>query len=638
MTGGASVVNEGNKQDLGKDVDLNTSASYILPTPKEFKESLLDVMRNMGGQRGVRSHLDSFFIKLKEIGTNLSPDDGNEFAKIYEDYGWNYHASRIRDFGMGTALPTQSADQGSGPELEPDFHQQIDAYLRGTLPTELRPAFLSKLKQDQVFRLNVILARQGIEATAMPISEQAAILVSKAVAALSSGNSLFPGNPYIAGIENRPDIRGSREQSYLRTIELCNQLLDLGELEDLALENRYRAECNIPAGVKAQSYYGPSSRESSFFGAMAAVDGLKTKKDQAPHWYDPVNLLAKEVQPTNLATAMGSGKWAKVEIKSVLQSLPEQFPDLARRGYIWESSIVEDLPSPEVQSNLMKMMKSAPEVVEQFKTYLDSPITGAKPQREVAGRAVAAKLLIAHHLAEGDPEALTAVVDLTQNLLSRNSDQTITEHTATLLQTLLELTAHAANRHESVWDTLKPVLIDALENRNYGFDPKLRHFGEFGFIETLRHLEQRVGTDEDLHREVLTLAASKRAPVCYAALDAVCALPIAETVPILVGYVGKEHKDYQKEDIFTISNGPSALRQSAARRLGTLEPEKVGEIRFSGELFLKNYNGDLNTEEALELALRKDLADGEVGRGNADFEVKNPPAEQVAFKLSPRRA
>ena len=65
------------------------------------------------------------------------------------------------------------------------------------------------------------------------------------VDAFRQGNGFFPGDPFISGLENRSDIRGTREGWYTKAIKLSELLLALGEFEDIALENKERAAQNL---------------------------------------------------------------------------------------------------------------------------------------------------------------------------------------------------------------------------------------------------------------------------------------------------------------------------------------------------------------------------------------------------------
>lgn len=121
---------------------------------------------------------------------------------------------------------------------ESSMEGTIRFFLFGKLGPQERRDFVDRLKTDRDFLLQTVKSRRNLpvgELSQMPLSERAISLIKK-MSVKIWGREFHP-----LGIRYFPDL----EESHRVAIRLCQELIELGEAEDIALENQYRAEENI---------------------------------------------------------------------------------------------------------------------------------------------------------------------------------------------------------------------------------------------------------------------------------------------------------------------------------------------------------------------------------------------------------
>lgn len=166
-------------------------------------------------------------------------------------------ALQLQEMGKGLTAINEESSKTHSDQLVIDA-SMIDAFVRGKMNKSDRALFARRLKNNQTLRNKVQEHRMTLAKNKISISSQARDLLNKGLKSFRKGNDLFPGDPYIMGNEKRPSNIANRERFYREAIAFFEQLIELGELEDIAHENIFRINENIViAKVKLGDFNEP---------------------------------------------------------------------------------------------------------------------------------------------------------------------------------------------------------------------------------------------------------------------------------------------------------------------------------------------------------------------------------------------
>ncbi len=123
----------------------------------------------------------------------------------------------------------------------------VEDFITGKLTGDSRQEFVEELKKNSTLRKNCIHRRERLSELEITISAEAARAFNSGLSALYSGNRNFPGHQYndYGARANESVFIEDRERFYASARNSFEKLLELHELEDLALANLAIVEENV---------------------------------------------------------------------------------------------------------------------------------------------------------------------------------------------------------------------------------------------------------------------------------------------------------------------------------------------------------------------------------------------------------
>jgi len=181
-----------------------------------------------------------------------------EFSSLIKEHleAWRRQVQQYTERGV-THRVTLSAQEIERLLLEREA--EIDSFVLGKMSEDERNKFVQELRNNRNLRFAVWQYRSNLPEEKVVISAEALSLIRKAYEAFWGGNQYFPGSSRISGIETRPYIAPDRRKSYGKAVDYYNHLIELGELEDVAIDNIYRIGRNNINADEIISEYQPSS-------------------------------------------------------------------------------------------------------------------------------------------------------------------------------------------------------------------------------------------------------------------------------------------------------------------------------------------------------------------------------------------
>jgi hypothetical protein len=407
--------------------------------------------------------------------------------------------------------PVAAAEEDLTEEPHPD-NAQIESYLRNEMTADQRREFVERLRSDPKLRLATIQQRAYLEADEIPTSAKASDLFNKAFHQFIEGNMVFPGDPYISGMENRPDIGPERRRKYQKAIQYLEQLIILGEMEDLAFENISRLNHNLISGEAAAKRYPGYSELGSVEGMLSAVMGGAGDRESVEGRMQPVSAPRSIVQAhvsvaDRLASSTGSQSARKI-VLNLWEIVPEDW-------YYAPHKMKEPLLQEE---RLLTRIQEDPGFLQELNRFVQEEVRTADASKETRARFAAARLLVAHYRKTGDMAVLSPVIGRLQSLLRLNRDRSLVETSDRLLKGLFVLLVIQSDQDDAVWNMVRPILFKEWDAKIYGIQNKDRRKGRFMrdlyedyFLKEIDVMERRLKTDDVLIKKIQKLAGRKDA-------------------------------------------------------------------------------------------------------------------------------
>lgn len=397
------------------------------------------------------------------------------------------------------------------PQREPQtLHQQIQSkveqrreeisrFVTGALSGEERQRFVDEMKSDRALRLAVMEVRRSVPENLIPLSGNAVQLIEEMIQGIRQGNMLFPGNPFIAGLENRPDIGPSREENYRKTEAAAEKLLELQEVEDLALENRIRVFNNIASGREAQRRFPGYSNIGNIEGMFAS-----SAADPADYSRPAGAMLPAEFKcaPTDLSKSSLTGP-SLAHAKAIAQ-----FDSLCGdRENNWRYQLFGRIEFNSIsrRDELINSLETDVDFLAAVNRSITEPIKGTpEPAIQILRKLVAINLLCCAAENTNDERFLTAPFCALESLTTSARTGTFLENEKRLLDGCVSQLTLAAQTNAQVWNALSPILareLSAAYQDSLPTDSKKR-FPPTLYLRALEHLGDKMSQDEQLFNTV----------------------------------------------------------------------------------------------------------------------------------------
>lgn len=379
--------------------------------------------------------------------------------------------------------------------------QEIESFVCAQTSADQRAKFVAELKLDAALRLATSDVRAQVPSNLIHVSENASKLFRDGNSFFRSGNMFFPGDPYIAGIENRPDIRGQRNDAYNEAILHFESLIAAGELEDLAIENIDRVNSNIIAGNQAHSKFGASSDLSSIAGMLYAT----TVRGQPD--------VLHRLNPQELQ--VGSPDFSSVNHESPIADRAEALV-YNLHNCIDRSDEYTDAKTaailPEEFASLNELISTQPAAREVFLKFFEAPFSWPNSRNERDAKLVAYRVLSDYASTHNDAEVCDRMTQKMDQLIDQLTQEEMHDTVKYYIRDVLDLFAAKANQSDMFWEKLKPLLAHRLENDIFGqkLDSKTS-VSNGDLLDSLDAAPLRVSGDPEVKTWILR-AANFRAP------------------------------------------------------------------------------------------------------------------------------
>lgn len=497
-------------------------------------------------------------------------------------------------------------NSGKGGETQSTLiHQFITAKLKG----HERTAFVERLKGDRTLRLAVIQAREASEPDQVTVSERAVTQLDMILGRIWEGNRLFPGDPYVAGIENRFNLVQRREGYFGEAIELAEELIKFGELEDLALENSYIAQQNLATARAKASKYGHSTPLSEINGVLAAFS--RTHKPNLKDRLEPVYLRLRKAAALPVERLVGLDYSDPNNIGIFLASLRTLHPD---NVYFVPRRYADEFAQKFQAEDLYQTVAKNEKLREALARFVKQPLSGSNIKDQVHGRVVAAHLLLEYFAVTREMESLTPVMDAFTALF-RTTEKT--EYSANYETGLLCFLVSHSRAFDEVWQGIKGPLLEAIAQGRYG---PTTSFRKYGYIEVLALLQGRIAQDLELKKAVKKLAVSRKPALRAKSSAAVRHLGVEEAVPLYLTHLltPREELDLSDRDYTTSTSNP---QKNAASYMSEMSSETLKRLRFIGKKIHPALEGIDNLTGAVAFVLERRIRSDAFGSSYADLEI-----------------
>jgi len=414
------------------------------------------------------------------------------------------------------------------PERHRDADPRSTYFILGGLQSDERAAFAAELARDHELRQATIAMRSEVPAEAMPVSDRAAWLLDLTVEAVRHGNSFFPALPAMAGYEGDAGVIEVRAGWYSIARDYAVKLLLLGELEDLAHENMRIALHNQNLARRHDLHAAGGE-------APAASETL----------HSPVRLHCAFFAPAPLpAQAALAPLLTPAEVVPALHTLGLGEENQSAAVF----SIFEPFHDRERVECLLSALRSNHELRAAICRYLEQPIRGALAETDVAGKLVAAKLLLAERETAEAPEVVQSLAEVLRCDLGRLIEGSLSGFAADRLHAVAQLVAAASDLSERLWAAVKEPLLLTLESNHAAAPRDAAPHRRAGLVEALGRMPRRIRSDERLQSLVAELARSPKMYIASAALAAAGSLPPEQGIPLLCELCLRPADSFDRED------------------------------------------------------------------------------------------
>jgi hypothetical protein len=391
-----------------------------------------------------------------------------------------------------------------------------------------RGTFVKGLSIDELEEL--IIRRLQTPAVAIrPVSSAALALLAKMGLDIRQGNMYFPGNSYIRGLENRPDIGPTRDCFYENARKSGLALLELGEIEDLATYNIYVANQNQKNARIAARKFGPSNFKTAFCGTISA---LHQGPNSPPECLDPQMRLSSAPPELFDLTVVN---WDTVTIYQILCGLPKLCPGL-ERGDISADKVVGPLLFADVESQLHAYLNKNHALREALNSVISTNLDGADIERSIATVIVASKILIEANVRAVISGLPPSVLHRYQELMERNrlKEQPLDVYEGKLLECFHVLVTARADSDDETWNSVWPMLQVSFEDGIFG-PVTTEEYKKYRFIERIAALPSRLCTDVSLINYISSIGSySMDIELAHKLLESYTMLPQKNSGPVLV--------------------------------------------------------------------------------------------------------
>lgn len=451
-------------------------------------------------------------------------------------------------------------------KLRLERQEEIDSFVRGKMTRGKRRAFVNELKNNQLLRSLVRQHRANLPETEVRISEKTHGLLSEAFSMFHSGNLLFPGSDYSAGNERRPSNSSQREDFYRRAIESFNQLIQIGELEDIAFENIWRIKKNRVNAYRELRHFEPYDEWRAI--GIAFANFGKPQRESVEGRLEPLGVsFQRDTTPREELLRLNFDDTANV--RRLIARLGEFYPNTLRH--------LVEFPEPQNaaktlrnEADLRRIVDENPLVIRALEQFVQLPITTLDWKREVGGKLVAASLVLHHYERTGEIKSLNTVTMYFENLLAKNRKKLFKNHLRNIpvclrdglydlldtmhlpwallrllvptpysylksgtsegfqreffMEGLLNLLLARSDSSDLIWQRVRYLIFRELDAGRFGL-PSNRPSDEYDsdrylFISCLSILENRLRHDQGLRERVTRLISDKDEHVRLAALNA----------------------------------------------------------------------------------------------------------------------
>jgi|GEM_PF-2201641 len=391
--------------------------------------------------------------------------------------------------------------------VDPEQIRLIEKFLKAEMSSEERLAFVIRLQSDDALREATINWRARLDVEEMPASEKASDLFRSASHAFIGGNHIFPGDPYISGMENRRDIGPQRHQHYTYALENCHQLLAMHEMEDLAIENIRRLEHNLKSGDEAAKMYGPSSDGSAVRGMLVTVArrslGASLTTRLAPAYAPPRNRSA-EPSLQELLTLPVNDRQRRKLLFRLWEAVPDDW-------YYMPEKMT--LPLQE-EERLIQQLDRDPELIPALMDFARTNVQYSDPTHETHAKFAAIRLLMGRYQQTRDSQYLDPIMTRLLNLLVENRQEALTEYGKDMLRGLYTYLLLLSDTDDTLWQKMRSIVFKEWDGKIYSLgsqkqDHIIMSLGSMFFIQKIDVMPHRLKNDPLLIKKIQKLALRK---------------------------------------------------------------------------------------------------------------------------------
>jgi hypothetical protein len=499
--------------------------------------------------------------------------------------------------------------------------QDVANFITGNLTGDSRQKFVEELKTNSTLRKNCIYRREQLSELEITISAEAARAFNSGLSYLNSGNRNFPGHQYNDyGVRaNESVFIEDRERFYASARNSFEKLLELHELEDLALANLAIIEENVKNAPIAAQFY-PSGRHNHFDRMVQQVQKGEISPTQAvfgkpstptnkkgqrpPSWVDgiPLKMQADDRPIENLLELDFNNP---NNTRQLIRRLNEFIPQGERSSLI----SFDPLKPIEHQERLISLMKDDDDFVASLIDFIEQPLPGGNDQQLSKlneSRIVAYRLLIIHYLESNEEKVFSKLKDLFMRQVDKFRAKDTKGWETNWFYGADDILLHYADKDDKLWGIVTEIFEKASE---MGF--KEFFSGElqmYTFIWGMEKMEQRFVKDSAAREFVmnkLIICDDKKHNDCGESISL-----DSGGVRVLAAFPEKEKFDTCiaiLDGSIIVSNRARSLAIRHLEKMGKdallrAEPEIINKLAFILEversLYSTNTNEDDSSSEA----------------------------------------